>query len=297
MELIQIIDEVFSSLKISAEIKINNRKILQAIAEMTGEANKIIDLTVALDKLDKIGIEKVKEELFSKEFSKNAVVWIEQVLIQKGNNKEILAVLTNYFHSSEIGRKGISEVEKILDQISNLKSQISNLQLDISLARGLNYYTGAIIEVKAKDVYIGSICGGGRYDDLTGIFGLPNVSGVGISFGVDRIYDVMEELKLFDELKSEQSNKILFVNFGEKEEIFCLKLVTELRNKGIAAELYPDRDKIKKQMSYADSRKIPFVAFIGEEEMKSGKVKLKDMTTGEEKLVNTEQISDIIGGK
>ena len=296
VELIQIIDEVFSHLKIPVTIKLNNRKILQGFADVTGESNKIIDLTIAIDKLDKIGIEKVKEELSEKGFSENAIVWIEQVLIKKGNTKEILVVLENYFHASETGKKGISEIENIFSTISNFKLQTSNLEIDISLARGLNYYTGAILEVKANDVQIGSICGGGRYDDLTGIFGLPNVSGVGISFGADRIYDVMNEKNLFPDFSSE-STQILFVNFGEKEEMFCLKLLAEVRKAGINAELYPDRVKMKKQMSYADDRKIPFVAFVGEEEMKTGKVKLKDMSKGEESLISIEQIPDFVGRK
>lgn len=297
IELIQIIDKVFTQLGISIIIKINNRKILHGLAEATGELDKIIDLTIAIDKIEKIGIEKVKEELKSKGFSDNAVVWIEQIINRKKSSKEMLDVLTNYLHASKIGQKGILEMREIFEKISDLSLQTA-LEFDISLARGLNYYTGAIIEVKANGVQIGSVSGGGRYDDLTGIFGLPNVSGVGISFGVDRIYDVMEELKLFETLQTEQaSTQILFVNFGEKEELYCLKLVTELRNADVAAELYPDRDKIKKQMSYANDRKIPFVALVGEQEMQSGKIKLKDMLSGEEKLVSKEQIHEMIVSK
>ncbi|HLG36045.1 MAG TPA: histidine--tRNA ligase [Bacteroidia bacterium] len=301
VELIQVIDEVFSRLKISTEIKINSRKVLEGIAEFIGVQDQFLNFTAAIDKMDKVHSEAVIHELRLYGFSEKSLDLMRETIIDakyRVGAKDRLSYISNYIKHTNQGTKGIVEIENVFSAVSNLKSQISNLEFDISLARGLNYYTGAIIEVKSKDVSIGSICGGGRYDDLTGIFGLPNVSGVGISFGVDRIYDVMEELKLFDALKTEQSStKILFVNFGEKEEIHCLKQVTELRNKGIAAELYPDRDKIKKQMSYADSRKIPFVAFIGEEEMKSGKVKLKDMNTGEERVVGSEQIPDFIGIK
>jgi len=291
VELIQIIDEVFTKLGIAFTVKINHRKILQGIAELIGEPTRMMDLAMAYDKLEKVGKEGVVEELKQKGFSEQSIKKLNP-FISNRNEDVIDRIIT---------AKDFPVLQKGYDEAFNIVSILSKLKLghiveyDFSLARGLNYYTGAIIEVKAKDVSIGSICGGGRYDDLTGIFGLPNVSGVGISFGVDRIYDVMEELKLFDALITEQtSTKILFVNFGEKEEIFCLKLVSELRTSGIAAELYPDRSKMKKQMSYADDRKIPFVAFTGEEEMKSGKIKLKNMKTGEEQLLNAAQIADFL---
>jgi histidyl-tRNA synthetase len=302
VELIQIIDEVYSRLNISVIININNRKVLQGIAEVMGVPGKMLQLASALDKIEKVGIEKVVEELKKdKDFEKaidKSVPFLE-IASRDSTTENLISTLKNLLRNSVVGTKGIEETETIFSFAKNSESKTKNaLYFNPLLARGLNYYTGTIFEVKSTWVQIGSICGGGRYDDLTGIFGLPNVSGVGISFGVDRIYDVMEELKLFDALQTEQtSTQILFVNFGEKEEIHCLKMVTELRSKGIATELYPDRDKIKKQMSYADSRRIPFVAFIGEEEMKSGKVKLKDMKSGEESVVGTEQIPDFIGAK
>ncbi len=306
VELIQIVDKVFTQFKIPVTIKVNNRKILQGIAELYNLKEKFKDFIIVLDKIEKIGLEGVENELKEKGLTQ---INIRTVLIRQSIARGLkftdgsdmaLSDINNAFQKceSEVGMKGITEVVAIANTVYETTELKNSIEFDISLARGLDYYTGAIIEVKAKDVQIGSVCGGGRYDDLTGIFGLPNVSGVGISFGVDRIYDVMEELKLFDALQTEQSStEILFVNFGEKEEIFCLKLVTELRSAGIAAELYPDRDKIKKQMSYANDRKIPFVALVGEEEMKSGKVKLKDMNSGEEKLVGKEQIAEMIGKK
>ncbi len=321
VELIQIIDEVCSRMSISAEIRINNRKILGGIIEEIGiEKEKEAVVITVLDKLDKATKNEVAQELIDKGITHSKCNELMDFIIENlGFNIPSLSKIgvsgNSVFPKSEIGRMGWQELRGIVNQFTHygpkwsapdeeddLKAGKLNLtneiKVDFSLARGLNYYTGAIIEVKANDVQIGSIAGGGRYDDLTGIFGLPNVSGVGISFGVDRIYDVMEELKLFDTLKTEQSStQVLFLNFGEKEELFCLQLVTELRNKGIAAELYPDRDKIKKQMSYANDRKIPFVALVGEEEMKSGKVKLKDMNSGEEKLVGKEQIAEMIGKK
>ncbi|MBK5284822.1 MAG: histidine--tRNA ligase [Bacteroidia bacterium] len=293
VELIQIIDKVFTNLKIKATIKINNRKILQGIAEIVREPDRMIDIATAFDKLEKIGKDKVLDELREKGFPEDSLQRIVPYLSHGYEMERYRLVDT-----SVAMKKGTDELKFIMDILIDfkLKSQlVAKIEMDFSLARGLNYYTGTIIEVRADNVQIGSVCGGGRYDNLTGIFGLPDVSGVGISFGVDRIYDVMEELKLFDALKTEQtSTKILFVNFGEKEEIFCLKLVTELRNAGVAAELYPDRTKMKKQMSYADDRKIPFVAFTGEEEMKSGKIKLKNMKTGEEQLLNAAQIADFL---
>jgi histidyl-tRNA synthetase len=254
----------------------------------------MLDLAMAYDKLEKIGTDGVIQELKQKGFSDQAIKKLTPFISTKS---ESVIERMNASKTSQVLEQGYEELTKVMDALVKLNKSY-NVEYDFSLARGLNYYTGAIIEVKANNVQIGSVAGGGRYDDLTGIFGLPNVSGVGISFGVDRIYDVMEELKLFDALKTEQSStQVLFLNFGEKEELFCLQLVTELRNAGIAAELYPDRDKIKKQMSYANDRKIPFVALVGEEEMTSGKVKLKDMNSGEEKLVAKEQITEMIGKK
>lgn len=294
VELIQIIDEVFSKLNIGVTIKINNRKILSGIAEIIGEADKIIDITVAIDKLDKIGIEKVNEELKSKGLSEKAVEQIQPLMSLKGSNEEKLTALENLLSTSEIGKKGIEEIKTVLDYNLKLETLNSKLELDITLARGLNYYTGAIIEVKINDprsTFTSSVLGGGRYDDLTGIFGLPNVSGVGISFGVDRIYDVMDEMKLFEQLNLQSSStKILFVNFGAEEETYCLQLVTKVRVAGINAELYPDQAKMKKQMSYADAKKIPFVAIVGSDEMKEQKIMLKNMVNGEQVKVSLEEL-------
>ncbi|MCX6292368.1 MAG: histidine--tRNA ligase [Bacteroidetes bacterium] len=294
LELIQIIDDVFSQLQIDVTIKINNRKILAGLAEVAGAKDKIIDLTVAIDKLDKIGIEKVKEELAGKGFSSASIGWIEEVLKVKGDHKEMLGILKNHLSSSETGKKGIEEIETIFALNPELK--IQNLELDLSLARGLNYYTGAIIEVKVNDkrsTFTSSICGGGRYDDLTGIFGLPNVSGVGISFGADRIYDVLEEINGFPDFSS-VSTKILFVNFGEAEANHCLKLVRHLRDDGINAELFPDAVKMKKQMAYADAKKIPYVALIGSEEIKSGEITVRTMGTGEQSKVTMDELLHLL---
>jgi histidyl-tRNA synthetase len=290
VELIQIIDDVFSQLGIDVVIKINNRKILSGLAEATGQKEKIIEMTVALDKIDKIGIDKVKEELTGKGFSENSLVWLNEISKVKGKKGETIAVLENYFSFFETGKKGIEEIETIFSM-----TQTKNLELDITLARGLNYYTGSIIEVKAKDVSIGSICGGGRYDDLTGIFGLPNVSGVGISFGADRIYDVLQEKNLFPDFGN-VSTKILFVNFGKEEATYCLKLLRRLRDDGINAELYPDTAKMKKQMGYADDKKIPYVALIGSEEMKTGEITIKNMNSGEQTKVKLDRLVDILKG-
>ena len=297
VELIQIIDEVFSKLGIEVEIKLNNRKILAGLVENVGGSEKLIDLTVAIDKIDKIGIEGVKQELKTKDFSNISIAWLEQILIRKDHPNEMLKVLDNLLFDSEIGKKGIEEIRKIIESFSDFKLA-STISLDVSLARGLNYYTGAIIEVKVNDSrssFTSSVLGGGRYDDLTGIFGLPNVSGVGISFGVDRIYDVMEEMKLFDQLKLQSSStKILFVNFGTEEEKYCLQLVSKIRAANINAELYPDQAKMKKQMSYADANKIPFVAIIGSEEMKEQKIMLKNMVSGEQEKVSFEKLISLI---
>ena len=288
VELIQIIDEVFRRLNIRVSVKLNNRKILSGIAEIIGEADKITDITVAIDKLDKIGLEKVNEELLSKNIPQGAIDKLQPIILLSGTNNEKIATLKNVLSASEIGLKGLAELEFILNKTDILNIGCE-LELDLTLARGLNYYTGAIIEVKALDVEIGSITGGGRYDNLTGIFGLPGVSGVGISFGADRIYDVLNQLNLFPE-NSAHATDVLFVNFGDKEESYILPLLSQLRSKGICAEIYPEAAKMKKQMSYADSNNIPFVALVGENEMKEGKITLKDMKSGEQELVDIEEI-------
>lgn len=288
VELIQIIDKVFSRFGISVSIKLNNRKILSGIAEIIGEADKITDITVAIDKLDKIGTEKVNEELLSKGISREAIEKLQPILLLNGITREKLTQLKVVLASSPLGLKGVEELEYIFDKTS-LLSLKNELTLDLTLARGLNYYTGAIIEVKALDVEIGSITGGGRYDNLTGIFGLPGVSGVGISFGADRIYDVLNQLNLFPE-DFTYTTDLLFVNFGEAEAAYLLPVMQQLRSAGIRCELYPDTAKMKKQMSYADSNHIPFVAIVGENEMKEGKITLKNMESGEQKPVTVQEI-------
>ena len=290
LELIQIVDEVYRRLKINVVVKINNRKILSGIAEIIGEADKITDITVAIDKLDKIGIEKVNEEIASKGISEKAIEKLQPILKLSGSNAAKLEQLKDVLSSSEIGLKGVSELETIFGycEAVNIATKI---ELDLTLARGLNYYTGAIFEVKALDVQIGSITGGGRYDNLTGVFGMEGVSGVGISFGADRIYDVLNQLNLYPETSTEQT-KILFVSFGEKELMYCLPWLSSLREKEINTEIYPEPAKMKKQMSYADSKGIPFVAIVGENEMMANKVMLKNMKTGEQKLVGIEELPE-----
>jgi len=256
----------------------------------------MIDITTAIDKLDKIGIEKVKTELKEKGFSEKAIDGIEKILEVKGDNNQTVEKLNHLLLNSETGKKGIAEINRMLDLLNNCKLQSANCELDLSLARGLNYYTGAIIEVKVNDkrsTFTSSVCGGGRYDDLTGIFGLPDVSGVGISFGADRIYDVLDEINGFPDF-SNVSTKILFVNFGEAEEKYCMKLVKQLRDDGINSELYPDQSKMKKQLSYADDKKIPFVAMVGSEEMKSGEISIKNMSTGEQSKVTLSALLRIL---
>lgn len=291
-ELLQIVDEVFSRLDINVLIKLNNRKILSGIAEIIGHADKIVDITVAIDKLDKIGLEKVNEELFQKGLPKEAIDKIQPIILLSGTNAEKLEKLKDVLLGSEVGLLGISELEQVFAYLkaNDLKTEI---ELDLTLARGLNYYTGAIIEVKAKDAEIGSICGGGRYDDLTGIFGMPDVSGVGISFGADRIYDVLLQLQKFP-AQNQDSTQILFVNFGEKEELFCLPVVTALRQKGLNVEIYPESSKMKKQMTYADKRGIPFVIIIGTNEMAENKAVVKNMKSGEQSSVEIEKLSEFI---
>ena len=288
LELIQIVDEVYRRLNINVVVKINNRKILSGIAEIVGETERITDITVAIDKMDKIGLENVNKELFEKGISTEAIGKIQPILKLSGTNQEKLNQLKTILASSEIGLKGVEELEIIFNLCKSLKLQ-TTVELDLTLARGLNYYTGAIFEVKALDVEIGSITGGGRYDNLTGVFGMPGVSGVGISFGADRIYDVLNQLNLYPETSEEQT-QILFVSFGEKELAYCLPWASELRKRGMNVEIYPEPAKMKKQMSYADSKKIPFVAIVGETEMKENKVMLKNMKTGEQKLAGIDDI-------
>ncbi len=288
LELIQIVDEVYRRLKINVVIKINNRKILSGIAEIIGEAEKITDITVAIDKMDKIGLEKVNEEIASKGISKEAIDKLQPILKLSGTNSEKLIQLKTVLASSEIGLKGVSELETIFGLCEAMKVE-TKIDLDLTLARGLNYYTGAIFEVKALDVEMGSITGGGRYDNLTGVFGMEGVSGVGISFGADRIYDVLNTLNLYPVTSTEQT-QILFVSFGEKELLYSLPWLQSLRGKGINAEIYPEPAKMKKQMSYADNKRIPYVAIVGETEMNEGKVMLKNMKSGEQKLSSLEEV-------
>ncbi len=283
VELIRIVEEVFNRLKINVLLKVNNRKILYGIAETIGHADRMTDLTVAIDKLEKIGLDKVNEELAEKGFSAEAVQKLQPILALSGTNREKLAQLTDVLKNSETGMLGIAEVTDILNYTEALGVAL-DIELDLSLARGLNYYTGAIFEVKAKDYAIGSICGGGRYDDLTGIFGMPDTSGVGISFGADRIYDVLSGLDLYPK-DAMQSTRALFINFGGEAEMVSLQLVNELRTHGIPSEIYPDAAKMKKQMEYANRRGIPYVVLIGENEVVTRTAALKNMTTGEQENV------------
>jgi histidyl-tRNA synthetase len=292
VELIQLIDEVFNRFGIRVSIKLNNRKILSGIAEIIGEADKITDITVAIDKLDKIGLDKVNEELAAKGISDAAIARLQPIILLSGSNREKLATLKNSLQTSETGTKGIEEIETILNKLAILPLQ-NELDLDLTLARGLHYYTGAILEVKALDVPIGSITGGGRYDNLTGVFGMPDVSGVGISFGADRIFDVLNQLNLYPENAS-QRTQVLFVNFGEKEENYIFPIASELRKKGIRAEIYPEPAKMKKQMSYADENKIPFVVLAGESEIAEEKLTLKNMNTGEQSGVSFDELCKIV---
>ncbi|MDR3094914.1 MAG: histidine--tRNA ligase [Bacteroidales bacterium] len=292
VELLQLIDEVFRALKIRVSVKLNNRKILTGIAELIGQPDKITDITVAIDKLEKIGQEKVNEELIEKGLSREAVDALQPVLQLSGSNREKLAQLTELLVGSETGKTGISEVGTILDYVEALNIE-TPIALDLTLARGLNYYTGAILEVKALDAEMGSICGGGRYDNLTGIFGLPDISGVGISFGADRICDVLTQLNAFPE-NSVQTTRLMFVNFGKKEELYALGQLKRLRNAGINAEIYPESAKMKKQMAYADSKSIPFVAMTGEAEIADNVISLKNMLTGEQRNVSPEELLQIV---
>lgn len=288
-ELIQIADEVYRRLKLRVRLLINNRKVLAGIAETIGYPDKLTDITVAIDKMDKIGLENVNAELRDKGLSEEAISKLQPILHLEGSNEEKLNRLQTILQSSETGVKGIAELRQVFEYIKVLAIE-TEIKLDLTLARGLSYYTGAIFEVKALDAEMGSITGGGRYDDLTGIFGLKNVSGVGISFGADRIFDVMTQLQLFPE-DANTTTRILFVNFGSAEEHFCLPLLQKLRKEGINAEIYPEAAKMKKQLTYADKKNIPFVALVGENEIKEGIVSLKNMVTGQQINVKTEHLA------
>jgi len=292
VELVQIIGDVFQRLQINTVVKINNRKILAGIAEAIGEADRMMDITVAIDKLDKIGIEKVNAEMLEKGIAQTAVDKIQPILTLEGSTADKLAQIETVIGATEIGAKGIAEMKTLFSYIENLQLQ-TEVELDLTLARGLNYYTGAIFEVKSKDVKIGSICGGGRYDDLTGIFGLPNVSGVGVSFGAERIYDVLTQLDLFP-ADSLDTTKVMFVNFGEKEEAYCLPVLVELRKNGINAEIFPESAKMKKQMNYANRKAIPYVVLAGDNEIEAQKFTLKNMESGEQQLLNPEELIKIL---
>lgn len=288
VELMQIVDTVFCRFGIRVQIKINNRKILSGIAEVIGESDKIVDITAAIDKLDKIGIDNVNEELRQNGLTEEAIAKLQPIISLQGTNDEKLQVIADVLSESETGLKGVEETKYILDclKTSGLKNEI---ELDLTLARGLNYYTGAIFEVKALDTPMGSITGGGRYDNLTGIFGLPGLSGVGISFGADRIYDVLNALDLYPK-EAVSATQLLFINFGETETAYCLPIVAQARQAGIRTEMYPDSAKMKKQMSYANTKGISYVALAGEQEIAAGKVTLKNMVSGEQKLITTDEL-------
>ena len=288
VELVQMIDAVFTRFGVRVAIKINNRKILSGIAEIIGEADKIVDITVAIDKLDKIGLDNVNAELAEKGIPQEAIDKLQPIILLSGTNEEKLTTLKEVLAASETGLKGVEESEFILHTLSQLNI-LSEVELDLTLARGLNYYTGAIFEVKALDVQIGSISGGGRYDNLTGVFGMPGVSGVGISFGADRIFDVLNQLDLYPK-EAVYGTQLLFVNFGAAEADYCLPVLARVRAAGVRAEIYPDSAKMKKQMSYANAKNIPFVAIVGENEMNEGKITLKDMVSGEQSLLTPDEL-------
>lgn len=288
VELVQIMDTVFTRFGVRVAIKINNRKILSGIAEVIGEAEKIVDITVAIDKLDKIGVEGVNAELREDGISEEAIARLQPIIKLEGSNEEKLQVIADVLKNSEIGLKGIEEVRFILSTLGQVNLN-NTVELDLTLARGLNYYTGAIFEVKALDVEIGSITGGGRYDNLTGIFGMPGLSGVGFSFGADRIYDVLNALDLYPK-ESRQGTEVLFINFGEKETAYCMPIVSKLRQTGIATEIFPDSVKMKKQMNYANAKHIPFVVLAGESEIAQQKLTLKNMETGEQHMLSADEI-------
>lgn len=292
VELMQIVDTVFSRFKIRVVIKINNRKILTGIADYIGAPDKITDITVAIDKLDKIGLEAVNAELEANGITPESIAKLQPILALSGTNEEKLATIARTIASSEVGLKGVEETRFILEKLKTTGLN-NEIELDLTLARGLNYYTGAIFEVKAVDTPMGSITGGGRYDNLTGIFGLPGLSGVGISFGADRIYDVLNTLDLYPQ-EAVDATRILFINFGEKETDYCLPIIQQVRTAGLSAEIYPDSAKMKKQMSYANAKQIPFVALAGDDEMQAGKITLKNMTTGEQTLLTPQQLIESI---
>ena len=289
VELMQIVDTVFTRFGVRVLIKINNRKILSGIAEVIGAADKIVDITVAIDKLDKIGLDNVNAELREDGLSEEQIQKLQPIITLEGTNDEKLDTIAQVLAASEIGMKGVEETRFILNTLKTLSNLNNQIQLDLTLARGLNYYTGAIFEVKALDVQIGSILGGGRYDNLTGIFGMPGISGVGISFGIDRIFDVLNALDCYPK-DAVIGTQLLFINFGEKETAYCLPFVAQTRAAGIRTEIFPDAAKMKKQMSYANAKEIPFVALAGENEMAQGKLTLKNMVTGEQTLVSLEEL-------
>ena len=289
VELMQIVDTVFTRFGVRVLIKINNRKILSGIAEVIGAADKIVDITVAIDKLDKIGLDNVNAELREDGLSEEQIQKLQPIITLEGSNDEKLQTIAEVLKDSEVGLKGVEEIRFILSTLKTLSSLNNQIELDLTLARGLNYYTGAIFEVKALDVQIGSILGGGRYDNLTGIFGMPGISGVGISFGIDRIFDVLNALDCYPK-EAVIGTQLLFINFGEKETSYCLPFVAQARAAGIRTEIFPDAAKMKKQMSYANAKEIPFVALAGENEMAAGKLTLKNMATGEQTLVTIEEL-------
>ena len=294
VELMQIVDTVFTRFGVRVQIKINNRKILSGIAEVIGAADKIVDITVAIDKLDKIGIDNVNAELREDGLTEEQIEKLQPIIQLEGSNDEKLNTIAEVLKDSEIGLKGVEELRTILSHLTSDLAPLNNeLQLDLTLARGLNYYTGAIFEVKALDVQIGSITGGGRYDNLTGIFGMPGISGVGISFGVDRIYDVLNQLDAYPQ-DATDGTQLLFINFGEAETAYCLPVAAKTRQAGIRSEVYPDSVKMKKQMSYANAKQIPYVALAGETEMAAGKITLKNMLTGEQQLLTPEELINAI---
>ena len=286
VELIHIMDTVFGRLGIRVCIKVNNRKILSGIAELIGAADKIVDITVAIDKLDKIGLEGVNEELRQDSLTEQQIARLQPIIAMEGSNEQKIATMREALAQSEVGQKGLDEVAFVLARLGDVASQV---QLDLTLARGLDYYTGCIFEVKALDVQIGSITGGGRYDNLTGIFGMPGLSGVGISFGADRIYDVMGQLNLYPEALA-TSTQLLFLNFGTQEADYCLPLLQQVRQAGVSAEIYPDAAKLKKQMQYANARMVPYVAMAGEDEVKAGEITLKNMITGQQERVKPAEL-------
>ena len=285
VEFIQLYDKVFSELKIPTVIKLNNRKVLSGIAEIIGAEDKLIDMTVAIDKLDKIGLDLVKKEMLQKGVSATAITKIEPILNMEGDAVKKLATMRSVLADSEVGLEGVNEVQTVINKVLNLGLESADLDFDLTLARGLNYYTGSIFEVEAKGVQMGSIGGGGRYDDLTGVFGLKDLPGIGISFGLDRIYLVLEELDILPCLEADFT-QVLFVNFGDKEADYCLNALTELRKAGINSELYPDSAKMKKQMNYANKKSIPFVVLVGEDEMNSGLLTVKNMKDGSQSNFN-----------